>query len=43
MLCKDLDVATQVTRQAHIDCVTIAGDQVYKKGTVKGGYLDVSR
>ena len=43
MLCKDLTVATQVMRQAHMDSVTISGDQVSKRGTFKGGYQDASR
>ncbi|KAK9806507.1 hypothetical protein WJX73_005362 [Symbiochloris irregularis] len=43
MLCKDLDTATQVMRQAHMDSVTIQGEQAFKKGTLKGGYLDPTR
>ena len=43
MVCKDLEVATQVMHQAHIDCITIAGDRVSKKGTFTGGFLDSNK
>ena len=43
MICKDLEVASQVMRQAHIDCITMDGDRVSKKGTLTGGFLDSSR
>jgi structural maintenance of chromosome 3 (chondroitin sulfate proteoglycan 6) len=44
MVCRDLDTATRVARESnYLNCVTIKGDQVSKKGTMTGGYLDLSR
>ena len=44
MVCKDLDTASRVTREArHLNCVTIKGDQYSKKGTMTGGFIDVTR
>lgn len=44
MVCKDLDTAGRVTRDArHLNCVTIKGDQYSKKGTMTGGFIDVTR
>lgn len=43
MVCKDIEVASQVMKQAHIDCITIAGDQVLKSGKLCGGFLDAGR
>ena len=44
MVCKDMDTALKVSRTAgHLSCVTIKGDQVSKKGTMTGGYIDPSR
>ena len=44
MVCKDMDTAGRVTREArHLNCVTIKGDQYSKKGTMTGGFIDVTR
>ena len=43
MLCKTLDVASQVAHAADLDGVTPDGKQVSKKGSFKGGYIDRSR
>ena len=44
MVCKDMETALKVSRTAgHLSCVTIKGDQVSKKGTMTGGYIDPSR
>ena len=44
MVCKDLDTAGRVAHQArHLNCVTIKGDQYSKKGTMTGGFIDVTR
>lgn len=37
----DADVATQVARETHLNCVTMQGDQVSKKGAMTGGFLDL--
>lgn len=44
MVCKDMDTAVRLSTQAsHISFVTIQGDQVNKKGTMTGGYIDKTR
>ncbi|XP_058098866.1 structural maintenance of chromosomes protein 3 [Magnolia sinica] len=42
-VCKDLDVATKVARSDGLDCITLEGDQVSKKGGMTGGYYDDRR
>ncbi|KAJ8644402.1 hypothetical protein MRB53_006150 [Persea americana] len=42
-VCKDLDVATKVARTDGLDCITLEGDQVNKKGAMTGGYHDDRR
>lgn len=42
-VCKDLDVATKVARSDGLDCITLEGDQVSKKGGMTGGYYDNRR
>lgn len=43
LVCKNLDVATDAGRTTDLNCVTIEGDQVGKKGTLTGGFLDAAR
>ena len=43
MVCKDLDIASQVMQRANMDSVSIQGEKVSKKGTYTGGFLDTSR
>ncbi len=44
MVCKDLPTAHKVASRAHhLNFVTIKGEQVSKKGTITGGYIDQSR
>ena len=43
MVCKDLEVATEVSRSSDLNCVTMDGDQRDKKGTLTGGFIDSSR
>ncbi|CAF0926173.1 unnamed protein product [Didymodactylos carnosus] len=40
MLCEDFNTATRTARQHDIDCVTLDGDQVARKGALTGGYID---
>ncbi|MCO5576606.1 hypothetical protein L7F22_030421 [Adiantum nelumboides] len=40
VICRDLDVATSVARTAELDCITLEGDQVSKKGGMTGGFYD---
>ncbi len=43
LVCKDLDVAGKAAHSSNLNCVTIKGDQVSKKGTITGGYRDAKR
>ncbi|KAI7745683.1 hypothetical protein M8C21_011025, partial [Ambrosia artemisiifolia] len=40
VICRDLDVATRVARTDGLDCITVEGDQVSKKGGMTGGFYD---
>ena len=42
LLCKDLDVANTYRQQHDLECVTMDGDKVQRKGAIKGGYHDVA-
>ena len=42
-LCRDLDVAANIARVHDMDCVTLEGDQVSRKGALTGGYMDRNR
>eukprot|EP01117_Protostelium_nocturnum_P004475 TRINITY_DN1611_c0_g1_i1.p1 TRINITY_DN1611_c0_g1~~TRINITY_DN1611_c0_g1_i1.p1 ORF type:complete len:1261 (-),score=493.20 TRINITY_DN1611_c0_g1_i1:41-3661(-) len=41
LVCQDMSVATTLARQYDCNCVTIAGDQVSRKGAMTGGYHDI--
>ncbi|XP_047317733.1 structural maintenance of chromosomes protein 3 isoform X2 [Impatiens glandulifera] len=43
VICRDLDVATKVARVNGLDCITLEGDQVSKKGGMTGGFYDYRR
>ncbi|KAL3820446.1 hypothetical protein ACJIZ3_006351 [Penstemon smallii] len=43
VICRDLDVATRVARTDSLDCITLEGDQVNKKGGMTGGFYDNRR
>ncbi|KAF5447344.1 hypothetical protein F2P56_032902 [Juglans regia] len=43
VICRDLDVATRVARGEGLDCITLEGDQVSKKGGMTGGFYDHRR
>jgi structural maintenance of chromosome 3 (chondroitin sulfate proteoglycan 6) len=40
MVCEDFNSATRTARQHDVDCVTLDGDQVQRKGALTGGYID---
>ncbi|CAN4100724.1 unnamed protein product [Withania somnifera] len=42
-ICQNLDVATKVARTDGLDCITLEGDQVSKKGGMTGGFYDHRR
>lgn len=43
VICKNLDVASRVARTDGLDCITLEGDQVSKKGSMTGGFYDHRR
>ncbi|KAH9699282.1 Structural maintenance of chromosomes protein 3 [Citrus sinensis] len=43
VICRDLDVCTRVARTDGLDCITLEGDQVSKKGGMTGGFYDYRR
>ncbi|MED6109969.1 Structural maintenance of chromosomes protein 3 [Stylosanthes scabra] len=43
VVCKNLDVASRVARTDGLDCITLEGDQVSKKGSMTGGFYDHRR
>lgn len=43
MICKTIDIASEVARSAQLNCVTVDGDQANKKGALSGGYCDQGR
>ncbi|GLJ18305.1 hypothetical protein SUGI_0323940 [Cryptomeria japonica] len=43
VICRDLEVATKVARTDSLDCITLEGDQVSKKGGMTGGFYDYRR
>ncbi|CAN6347947.1 unnamed protein product, partial [Urochloa humidicola] len=43
VICRDLETATKVARGNGLDCITLDGDQVSKKGGMTGGFYDSRR
>jgi structural maintenance of chromosome 3 (chondroitin sulfate proteoglycan 6) len=42
-LARSLDVAAAVSSKYGVDCVTLQGDVVAKRGSIRGGYVDRNR
>ena len=40
LLCEDLQTATEIAREFNMNCVTLAGEKVGKRGAMRGGYFD---
>ncbi|VDP93503.1 unnamed protein product [Echinostoma caproni] len=40
LICRSIEIATQLARTKNFDCITLDGDQVSRKGTLTGGYYD---
>ena len=40
MICRDLEVANQVSRSSNFDSITLDGDRVDTNGPITGGYHD---
>ncbi|KAJ8873925.1 hypothetical protein PR048_024762 [Dryococelus australis] len=43
LICRNLEVATNLAKTSGLDCVTLEGDQVSSKGSLTGGYFNTSR
>lgn len=43
LICRNLEVATNLAKTTGLDCVTLEGDQVSSKGSLTGGYFNTSR
>uniref|UniRef100_T1JG50 Structural maintenance of chromosomes protein n=1 Tax=Strigamia maritima TaxID=126957 RepID=T1JG50_STRMM len=43
LICRNLEIATQLARNSSLDCITLEGDQVSHKGALTGGYFDSRR
>uniref|UniRef100_A0A1J3FBQ3 Structural maintenance of chromosomes protein n=1 Tax=Noccaea caerulescens TaxID=107243 RepID=A0A1J3FBQ3_NOCCA len=43
VVCRDLNVATRVAKTDGLDCITMEGDQVSRKGGMTGGFYDHRR
>ncbi|XP_028129078.1 structural maintenance of chromosomes protein 3 [Diabrotica virgifera virgifera] len=42
LICRNMEVATKLARTTGLDCVTLDGDQVSSRGSLTGGYFNVS-
>lgn len=40
LICRDLKTAADFSRTHGIDCITLEGDKVHRKGALTGGYVD---
>uniref|UniRef100_A0A5S6QPM7 Structural maintenance of chromosomes protein n=1 Tax=Trichuris muris TaxID=70415 RepID=A0A5S6QPM7_TRIMR len=40
LICRNMEVATQVARAEEMDCITLEGDKVSSRGALTGGYCD---
>lgn len=40
IICRDLGVASQLASEQNLNCITLEGDQVNRKGAMTGGYVD---
>ncbi|XP_039261631.1 structural maintenance of chromosomes protein 3-like [Styela clava] len=40
LICRSMEVSTQLARVHQLDCVTLEGDQVSRRGALTGGYVD---
>ncbi|XP_029645024.1 structural maintenance of chromosomes protein 3 isoform X1 [Octopus sinensis] len=43
MICRSIEVATQIARTQNLDCITLDGDQVSRRGALTGGFYDTRR
>ncbi|KAL8567919.1 hypothetical protein ACOMHN_059041 [Nucella lapillus] len=43
LIARNMEVATQIARTQNLDCITLDGDQVSRRGALTGGYYDSRR
>uniref|UniRef100_A0A8C4R5I3 Structural maintenance of chromosomes 3 n=1 Tax=Eptatretus burgeri TaxID=7764 RepID=A0A8C4R5I3_EPTBU len=43
LICRNMDVSTQLARAFNLDCITLEGDQVSHRGALTGGYYDTRK
>nr|CCA17167.1 structural maintenance of chromosomes protein 3 put [Albugo laibachii Nc14] len=43
LLCKDLDICVRYAEVSNMDCLTLDGDLVHRRGALNGGYRDPHR
>ncbi|XP_064383725.1 structural maintenance of chromosomes protein 3-like isoform X2 [Halichondria panicea] len=43
LVCRDFEKASEFAQSARMDCITMEGDVVSRKGTMTGGYYDSSK
>ncbi|PXF41262.1 Structural maintenance of chromosomes protein 3 [Gracilariopsis chorda] len=43
LVAKTIQIASDLARQHNVDCITLDGDQVNRRGGMRGGYVDTSR
>ncbi|XP_053407291.1 structural maintenance of chromosomes protein 3-like [Mercenaria mercenaria] len=43
LICRSMEVATQIARTQNLDCITLDGDQVSRRGALTGGHYDNRR
>ncbi|KAI8792516.1 structural maintenance of chromosomes protein 3, partial [Biomphalaria glabrata] len=43
LIARNMEVATQFARTQNLDCITLEGDQVSRRGALTGGYYDTRR
>ena len=43
LICRNMEVATKFARLHGLDCITLDGDQVSRRGALTGGYIDTKR
>ena len=42
-ICRDLEVASEVSRAGTLNCITLEGDEVNRRGALTGGFQDTRR
>ncbi|CAG2221323.1 Structural maintenance of chromosomes protein 3 [Mytilus edulis] len=43
LICRNMETGTQIARTQNLDCVTLDGDQVSRRGALTGGFYDTRR